>query len=121
MKPFFFNNLFTDHSRISLSPRRSACEQKAEVVFEAKWTFIFKTCENLVRKISTMKRYILFAIIIKTSRKRRRPDAKEQITEIALKANSHSKSLHNFFLSFSSQFSPKPNMSFCSQMIVLSI
>ena len=33
---FFFNNLFIVHPLISLPPRRSACEQKAEVVFEAK-------------------------------------------------------------------------------------
>ena len=39
---FFFNNLCTVYSCISLLHRRSACEQKAEVGFEAKWTFIFE-------------------------------------------------------------------------------
>ena len=51
----FFNNLFTVHSRISLPPRRSACEQKAEVVFKGKWTFIFHSKKLLGRKISTLR------------------------------------------------------------------
>ena len=39
----------------TVPPLQSAWEQKAEVVFEAKWTFTFDLYEGLVRKVSSLQ------------------------------------------------------------------